>query len=216
MIGTVPECVKIQGLPPTEPCFLIPPSRVVLASQSPYRRELLGRLLSGFEVLAPQVDEARQPGESPRDLALRLARLKASAGARLSPGSLVIGSDQVAALGDETLGKPGTPDRAVDQLLRCSGQLVEFFTAVCLAGPGNEPDLLHTDTTRVRFRALTRREAERYVAADQPLDCAGSFKAERRGVLLLEGIESLDPTAIQGLPLIWLGRALQGRGVALL
>ena len=129
----------------------------------------------------------------------------------------MIGSDQVAALGDETLGKPGTPDRAVDQLLRCSGQLVEFHTAVCVAGPGDQPELSHTDTTRVRFRALTRREAERYVAADQPLDCAGSFKAERRGVLLLDSIESRDPTAIQGLPLIWLGRALlePGRAPAL-
>ncbi len=195
---------------------MIPPYRVVLASQSPYRRELLGRLLSGFEVLAPRVDESRTPGESPRDMALRLARLKAAAGARLSPGALVIGSDQVAALGDETLGKPGTPGRAVDQLLRCSGQLVEFHTAVCVTGPGEQPELLHTDTTRVRFRGLTRHEAERYVAADQPLDCAGSFKAERRGILLLESIESRDPTAIQGLPLIWLGRALQDRGVALL
>lgn len=193
-----------------------PPSPVVLASQSPYRRELLGRLLSGFEVLAPRVDESRQPGEAPRDLALRLARLKAAEGVRLSPGALVIGSDQVAALGDEALGKPGTPDRAVDQLLRCSGHLVEFHTAVCVAGPGNEPELTHTDTTRVRFRVLTRHEAERYVAADQPLDCAGSFKAERRGVLLLESIESRDPSAIQGLPLIWLGQALLRRGLPLL
>lgn len=195
---------------------MIPPPRIVLASQSPYRRELLGRLLPAFEVLAPRVDESRQPGEPPRDLALRLARLKAAAGLRLAPGALVIGSDQVAALGDETLGKPGTPGRAVEQLLRCSGQLVEFHTAVCVAGPGDQPELSHTDTTRVRFRTLTRLEAERYVAADEPLDCAGSFKAERRGVLLLTSIESRDPSAIQGLPLIWLGRALLDRGVPLL
>lgn len=195
---------------------MISPFRIVLASQSPYRRELLGRLLTGFEVLAPRVDEAREPGEAPTDLALRLARLKAAAGRRLAPGALVIGSDQVAALGDEALGKPGTPERAVDQLLRCSGQLVEFHTAVAVTGPGDEPALCHTDTTRVRFRALTRQEAIRYVAADEPLDCAGSFKAERRGVLLLESIESRDPTAIQGLPLIWLSQALQDRGVPLL
>lgn len=195
---------------------MIPPSRVVLASQSPYRRELLSRLLSGFRVLAPQVDESRQPGEPPRDLALRLARMKAGAVASLSTGCLVIGSDQVAALGDETLGKPGTPGRAVEQLLRCSGRLVEFHTAVCVAGPGPEPELCHADTTLVRFRPLTRPEAESYVAADQPLDCAGSFKAERRGVLLLESIESQDPTAIQGLPLIWLGGALRSRGLTLL
>jgi len=195
---------------------LIAPSRVVLASQSPYRRELLGRLLAGFEVLSPHVDESRLAGEPPRELALRLACLKAATGARLLPGRLVIGSDQVAALGDETLGKPGTPDRAVAQLLRCSGLLVEFHTAVCVAGPATEPDLTHVDTTRVRFHTLTRDDAERYVAADQPLDCAGSFKAERRGVLLLDSIDSRDPTAIQGLPLIWLGRALLSRGVPLL
>jgi len=195
---------------------LIPPSRVVLASQSPYRRELLGRLLPGFRVLSPAIDETRAPGESPPELALRLAREKAAAGARLSPGDLVIGSDQVAALGDETLGKPGAPGRAVEQLLRCAGQSVLFHTAVCLAGPGTDPELVHVDTTRVRFRNLSRQDAERYVAADEPLDCAGSFKAERRGVLLLESIESQDPTAIQGLPLIWLGWALQQKGVALL
>jgi septum formation protein len=162
------------------------------------------------------VDESRQPGEPPGELALRLARLKAAAGARLHPLALVIGSDQVAALGDETLGKPGTAERAVDQLLHCAGQLVEFHTAVCVEGPGNLPQLSHVDRTQVRFRPLTRREAERYVAADEPLDCAGSFKAERRGILLLDSIDSRDPTAIQGLPLIWLGRALLSRGVPLL
>jgi len=192
------------------------PVPVILASQSPYRRELLGRLLSDFRTLAPQADETRQTGERPRDLALRLARLKAAAGQRLHPDAVVIGSDQVAALDDDILGKPGTPERAVAQLLRCSGQAVEFHTAVCVLGPGNAPELTHVDTTRVRFRPLTRTEAERYVAADLPLDCAGSFKAERRGVLLLESIDSEDPTAIQGLPLIWLGRALIARGVPLL
>ena len=189
---------------------------IILASQSPYRRELLGRLLSGFRTLAPQVDETRQTGEPPRDLALRLARLKAAAGLRLHPDAVVIGSDQVAALDDDTLGKPGTPERAVAQLLRCSGQVVQFHTAVCIKGPGAETDLTHIDTTRVRFRRLTHAEAERYVAADLPLDCAGSFKAERRGVLLLDSIDSQDPTAIQGLPLIWLGRALIARGIPLL
>lgn len=192
------------------------PPRVVLASQSPYRRELLERLLPEFEVLAPRVDESREPGEPPRDLALRLARLKAATVARLAPGRVVIGSDQVAALGNDTLGKPGSEAAAVAQLLRCSGEAVDFHTAVCISGPDGAPDLCHVDTTRVRFRTLTREEAERYVAADLPLDCAGSFKAERRGVLLMEGIDSSDPTAIQGLPLIWLGRALLDRGIALL
>lgn len=195
---------------------MIQPPRIVLASQSLYRRELLERLLTDFESLAPHVDESRQPGEPPRELALRLAGLKAAAGADLRPLALVIGSDQVAALGNETLGKPGTPERAVEQLLQCAGQRVVFHTAVCVAGPRNQPTLSHIDTTRVLFRTLTRLEAERYVAADQPLDCAGSFKAERRGVLLLDSIDSQDPTAIQGLPLIWLGRALLRRGVPLL
>ncbi|MEO8224661.1 MAG: Maf family protein [Gammaproteobacteria bacterium] len=192
------------------------PPPVLLASQSPYRRVLLGRLLTVFGTLAPRVDESRLPGEAPRALALRLAILKAAAGSREQPEALVIGSDQVAALGDTTLGKPGTAERAVEQLLQCSGQLVEFHTAVCLAGPGDTPPLTHIDTTRVRFRPLTRPEAERYVAADQPLDCAGSFKAECRGVLLLDSMASEDPTAIQGLPLIWVGHALLSRGVPLL
>lgn len=192
------------------------PLRVLLASQSPYRRALLGRLLPDFQTLNPRVDETPQPGEPPGALALRLARLKAETGSRLHPADLVIGSDQVAALGQHTLGKPGTPARAVDQLLQCAGQLVEFHTAVWVCSPGQTAQLSHVDLTRVRFRALTRDEALRYVAADQPLDCAGSFKAEARGVLLLESIESRDPTAIQGLPLIWLGGALMRQGVALL
>lgn len=191
-------------------------ARIVLASQSAYRRELLGRLLPEFGTLAPQVDETRQPGEPPRELATRLACLKAAAGQRVHPDAIVIGSDQVASLDGEALGKPGTPERAIAQLLHCSGRHVEFHTAVCILGPGASPELVHVDSTRVRFRTLTRDEAERYVAADQPLDCAGSFKAEKRGVLLLESIESLDPTAIQGLPLIWLGHALILRGVPLL
>ncbi len=203
-------------LKPVEPDVPGMSDRIILASQSTYRRDLLGRLLPDFGALAPQVDETRQPGEPPRELAQRLARLKAAAGLRLHPAAIVIGSDQVAALDDDTLGKPGTPERAVAQLLRCSGQQVEFHTAVCVSGPGDEADLTHVDTTRVKFRTLTRAEAERYVAADLPLDCAGSFKAERRGVLLLESIDSRDPTAIQGLPLIWLGRALIARGVPLL
>jgi septum formation protein len=191
-------------------------ARVILASQSPYRHELLGRLLPDFGTVAPQVDETRRPDEAPRELALRLARLKAAAGLALHADAVVIGSDQVAALGDETLGKPHTPDRAVSQLLRCSGQIVEFHTAVCVSGPGHCADLTHVDTTRVRFRTIGETEAERYVAADLPLDCAGSFKAERRGVLLLEAISTQDPTAIQGLPLIWLSQALVARGVPLL
>lgn len=189
---------------------------VLLASQSPYRRELLGRLLGTFSCLAPDVDESARPGEAPEQLAERLAQLKASAGAANAPGKVVIGSDQVAALGTQILGKPGTVERAVSQLLQCSGQVVYFHTAVCLLGPNSGDQLQHMDTTRVHFRTLTEAEARHYVAADQPLDCAGSFKAERRGVILLESIDSRDPTAIQGLPLIWLAAALRQRGVQII
>jgi septum formation protein len=190
--------------------------RVLLASQSPYRRELLGRLIETFESFAPRVDETPLPGEEPGPLAQRLARLKALAGAAHAPGTVVIGSDQVAALGTQMLGKPGSTERAVSQLLQCSGQVVVFHTAVCVLGHANTPQLDHVDMTRVKFRKLTEAVARRYVAADQPLDCAGSFKAERRGVVLLDSIDSHDPTAIQGLPLIWLAHALQECGVEMI
>jgi septum formation protein len=129
---------------------------------------------------------------------------------------VVIGSDQVAALGTQILGKPGSVERAVGQLLQCSGQVVVFYTAVCALGPESRTRLDHLDTTRVQFRKLTEAVARRYVATDQPLDCAGSFKAERRGVILLESIDSHDPTAIQGLPLIWVAHALQACGVEMI
>jgi septum formation protein len=187
-----------------------PAPRVLLASQSPYRRELLGRLLADFAAIAPRVDES---GEAPADLARRLAALKARAGAELDPGAIVVASDQVAALGQEVLGKPGTPERAVEQLLRCAGHSVEFLTAVCVLAPGR-PAAHHLDVTRVQFRPFGPDQARRYVAADQPLDCAGSFKAEKRGVVLMSRMDSSDPTAIQGLPLIWLAGVLEELGVA--
>ena len=190
--------------------------RVLLASQSPYRGELLGRLLDAFGCFTPDVDESPLPGEPPEALAQRLARLKAGAGAANAPGTVVIGSDQVAALGTQKLGKPGTVERAVRQLLQCSGQVVEFHTAVCILRPDSGDLLEHLDTTRVRFRNLSEADARRYVEADQPLDCAGSFKAERRGVILLESIDSRDPTAIQGLPLIWVADALRQCGVQII
>lgn len=195
---------------------LRPPPRVVLASESPYRRELLQRLLSGFATHRPAVDETPLPAESPLGLARRLASIKAAAGALAYPDAVVIGSDQVATLGATVLGKPGTSDRAVAQLVACSGQTVEFLTAVCICRPGPEPDLLHVDSTRVRFRTFTAEEARDYVAADQPLDCAGSFRAERRGVILMDSIESSDPTGIIGLPLIWVAAGLRASGIELL
>jgi septum formation protein len=149
-------------------------------------------------------------------MAGRLARAKAADCAAAHPGDLVIGSDQVAALGDVVLGKPGTPEKAVAQLSRCAGQTVTFYTAVCLLGPVPPRELVHIDETRVHFRQFSEMEARRYVAADRPLDCAGSFKAEQRGVILFERVENTDPTAIQGLPLIWLAAALRQFGLPLI
>lgn len=189
---------------------------VLLASASPYRRELLSRLLADFRIEAQHADERRLPGETPAALALRLARVKAESAFRRHPEAIVIGSDQVAALGQETLGKPGSAEAAVEQLLRCSGQSVEFLTGVCVLGPAFPTGLVHLDVTRAQFRSFGRDEAERYVAADQPLDCAGAIKVERRGVVLLERLDSADPSAIQGLPLIWLAGALVRMGVPLL
>lgn len=190
--------------------------QVVLASRSPYRQALLERLLPRFAVAPADVDETRLPGEPPRDMASRLARAKAAACAASHPDHLVIGSDQVAALGDEVLGKPGTSTKAVAQLCRCAGQTVTFYTAVCLLAPAAPRELAHTDETRVRFRGFSAAEAMRYVEVDQPLDCAGSFKAEQRGVILMDAVDNVDPTAIQGLPLIWLAAALRQFGVRLL
>ncbi len=187
---------------------------VLLASGSPYRRALLARILDDFEVAVPGIDETAHDGESPPQGAARLALCKAMAVRDRHPGALVIGSDQVAALGDERLGKPGSAARAVEQLLRCSGQTMTFTTAVCLLPPDG-PALQHIDIALARFRRLTPDEARDYVAADAPLDCAGSFKVEQRGVTLLEELRSSDPTGIIGLPLIWLSARLRGMGIRL-
>jgi septum formation protein len=191
------------------------PPIVVLASQSPYRRELLGRILAGFVAEAQHADESPRPGEPPNDLALRLACLKAASGQARHPQAIVIGSDQVASRDGTLLGKPGTPARAEADLLACSGRTVEFHTAVCILAPGQQART-HVDVTRVRFRDLDPAMVRRYVAADQPLDCAGSFRVERRGVVLFAAVDNHDPTALQGLPLIWTAAALQACGLDLL
>ena len=188
------------------------PPRLVLASTSRYRRELLERLGIPFVVEAPGVAEDALPGEAPARQAARLAQAKAAAVAARHPDALVIGSDQVAALGTEVLGKPGTPARAVEQLLRASGRQMEFLTAVTLIGPAAFR-AAHTDVTRVTFRRLGRAEVERYVERDTPLDCAGSFRAESLGIALFEALESRDPTALIGLPLVWLASALKSAGL---
>ena len=191
--------------------------RVVLASTSRYRAELLERVLGGFLCSATAVDETPMEGESNLDTAVRLARLKACAGSAQYPDSLVIGSDQVADLGGEALGKPGTIERARAQLATGSGKAVLFHTAICLADNRSGTCILHEglDTTRVVFRTLEENEISRYLVRDSPLDCAGSFKIEQLGVSLFERVESEDPTAIVGLPLIILCRLYRQCGLAI-
>ena len=189
---------------------------LVLGSTSRYRRELLERLHLPFEVASPDVDETAQPGESPRSLALRLALAKARAVARRFPDAVVIGSDQVADLDGIALGKPGSHDRAVDQLRRMRGRSIVFQTAVAVVCHGSGFEQVDLAPVRVRFRDLGDDEIETYLRAEQPYDCAGSAKSEGLGIALLEAIDSDDPTALVGLPLIRTCRMLRAAGVKLL
>lgn len=175
---------------------------LVLASTSRYRRELLQRLQLPFDVLSPDVDETPQPSQSCADTALRLALAKARAGARRRPDAVVIGSDQVADLDGRPIGKPGTRERAVEQLRAMSGRHVRFHTAVAVVRPGTGFERALLAPVEVTFRRLDDRQIDRYLALEQPYDCAGSAKAEALGIVLLERIESDDPTALVGLPLI--------------
>lgn len=189
--------------------------KLILASTSPYRRELLSRLGIPFDVAAPGTDETRHPGEDPKAMVARLAREKAAAVATKTRNGLVIGSDQCAVLGGVVLGKPGSHDKAVSQIAAASGHSVRFLTAVCLhdAASGQVREAL--DETVVKFRKLTEAEIRRYVDREQPLDCAGSFKSEGLGITLFERIENRDPTALMGLPLIALAGLLRDAGLAL-
>jgi len=186
---------------------------LLLASTSRYRAELLARLEVPFEAVAPGVDETPTASEAPADLARRLARAKAQAVADRHPGRWVLGSDQVPAFEDRVFGKPGDRATAIEQLLACSGKSVLFHTAVALAGGGRVIEQL--DTTVVRFRALTRAEVERYLDAEPAYDSAGSFKVEGLGITLFEAIESRDPTALIGLPLMAVRRLLADAGYPL-
>lgn len=191
------------------------PARLILASTSSYRRALLARLGLPFDVAAPGVDETPLARESPPALALRLAAAKADAVAHAHPEAVVIGSDQVAALGEATLGKPGTRDRAISQLRASRGHEVVFHTAMRVAQQASGRRSDWVDVTRVRFRDLADDEIERYLDAERPYDCAGSFKCEGLGACLFESIDNRDPTALIGLPLIALARTLREFGYAL-
>ena len=186
---------------------------IILASGSRYRRELLQRLGIAFDAWSPDVDESSLAGENPRDTALRLARLKAEAAAQRWPGALIIGSDQVADLDGAPVGKPGTLANARKQLRQLSGHAVLFHTAVCVLNDARARRHERLVTTDVRFRALSDRDIDRYLAREPALDCAGSAKSEGLGIALLARVGGEDSTALVGLPLIALCEMLRAEGV---
>ena len=192
--------------------------RLILGSSSVYRKELLSRLGIPFEVAAPDIDESPLPGEAPETTALRLAQAKAAAIAAKHPGALIIGSDQVATLDGEQIGKPGTHENALKQLQTMRGKRVIFHTALCLLdGRKNGKDAIQFQNvqTFVTFRDLPDAELDAYLKIEQPYDCAGSARNEAMGIAILEKIESDDPTALTGLPLIALTTMLRKAGVPL-
>lgn len=181
---------------------------IFLASSSPYRRGLLDRFLDEYQTISPDIDESNESGLDPESLASHLARKKAEAGSVTARDALVIGADQLAVLDDLVLGKPGNHQKAVEQLLAASGKNVTFLTAVCILDPVGRTRFEHVDKTTVRFRNFDRRLADAYLHHDQPYDCAGSFKLEGAGFVLFESVKTDDPTALIGLPMIWVADRL--------
>ena len=188
---------------------------LILASTSRYRAALLGRFGLAFNTASPAVDEAEQADESPRDRAFRLSEAKAEAVAAQYPDAVIIGGDQVAALGTRVLRKPGNANTCREQLRLLSGNTAEFHTACTVRCMSAALKLTHVDTTTVRLRTLADAEIDRYIEREQPFDCAGGFKAEALGITLFERIDTEDPTAIIGMPLIWLAGALRAVGFAI-
>ncbi|MFO1386235.1 MAG: Maf family nucleotide pyrophosphatase [Chitinivorax sp.] len=189
---------------------------LVLASTSPYRRELLTRLGIPFEVAAPEVDETPHAGEGPADTALRLAQEKARALAHRYPGALIIGSDQVATLDNLQIGKPGNHERAVAQLQLMRGRTVIFHTALALYDSRNDSVQVKDVQTEVDFRQLSDEFIEAYLQKEQPYNCAGSAKSEGLGIVLMSAMRGTDPNALIGLPLIELVSMLQHAGFRIL
>lgn len=185
---------------------------LILASTSPYRRDLLRRFGLDFESANPRVDEQHHAGEAPARRAARLALAKANAIAAARPDAIVIGSDQVAAVGDTILDKPGSEASCIAQLERLAGRRAMFLTACAVVSTETGLLLQHVDDTAVWFRALSRTEIVRYVEREEPLDCAGGFRSEGLGIALFERIRTEDPSALVGLPLIWLAGALRRAG----
>lgn len=192
------------------------PKKIVLASTSPYRRELLARLGLPFETANPKTDETPRPGEAPEATALRLSEAKARAVAAEFPDALVIGSDQVAVLDGEVFGKPGDHARAAAQLQRLRGRTVDFFTGLCLLDAASGRAQVRGVSTLVTFRNLSDDEIENYLRREQPYNCAGAAKSEGLGIALLSRMEGDDPNALIGLPLIALCDMLRTEGVAIL
>ena len=193
-----------------------PPRDLVLGSTSAYRRALLERLRIPFTVAAPDLDESTLPGETPQQTAVRLALAKAQAVAQSRQDSVVIGSDQVADLHGEALGKPGNFERARSQLQRMSGQTVLFHTAVAVVCPALQFVEQALVPVQVKFRTLSEAEISHYLLAETPYDCAGSAKSEGLGIALLERIDNSDPSALVGLPLIETARMLRAAGIPIL
>lgn len=191
----------------------MPQPHIILASSSPYRKELLSRILKDFDAISPDIDETPFPDEEPIELVARLAQQKALAIAVNHPDALVIGSDQVCVLNNQILGKPGTMAKAIEQLKACSGQTVTFYTSLCVTNANETAQNTTVVATKVQFRQLSDTEIINYLEKEQPLDCAGSFKCEGLGIVLFEAIESKDPTALIGLPLIALATKLRESGV---
>ena len=186
---------------------------LILASTSRYRRELLERLRLPFQVESPSVNEEAEAGETPVQLTMRLASAKARAVSRRHPDAVVIGSDQIAELDGGAIGKPGDHARATQQLRAMSGRTVLFHTAVAVERSRPAHSAIALASVTVRFRKLDNAEIERYLRAEQPYDCAGSAKCETLGIALLEAIESDDPTALIGLPLIRTSELLRAAGI---
>jgi len=190
------------------------PRRLILASSSPYRRELLDRLRLAYEMATPHCDEAPRPGEPVREQVMRLAAAKASVVSSAYPDALIVGSDQLAEARGRVLGKPGDYQSAVEQLCHMAGEIVTFHTGLCLLDADRGATQTEIVPFQVRLRRLSRAAIERYVRVEQPYDCAGSFKSEDLGITLFEWMRGDDPTALVGLPLIALVRMLETAGVS--
>lgn len=193
-----------------------PARHLVLASTSPFRRELLGRLGIPFDTIAPDADETPLSGETPQQLVERLAEAKARAATARFPGSIIIGSDQVACLDGDILGKPGSRERAVEQLKLASGRAVQFFTGLCVLDASTGEAVTVCEPFRVHFRELTESQISSYVERETPFNCAGSFKSEGLGIALFRRLEGDDPNSLIGLPLIRLVELLAKAGIRVL